>query len=86
MIKRLSSTGTRKIRIDLVCYVLTVGLLLTMLLSGMHWVTADWVKTFGVTFSRWWTGVGLMVGGYVVSENVKKQSEAYLNKDTTSSS
>lgn len=79
-IKEIPDTGTRKVRIDAVCIVLTLGWILTILAVLNDWITEDQAKLVGVTFDRWWVGVGLMVGGWVASENAKKHSFAVLNK------
>ena len=79
-LKQLPHTSTRRDRIDAVCVALTIGYMLTTLAVFKGWMTEDQVAMVGVTFDRWWIGVGLMIGGYVASENAKKHSFAVLNK------
>lgn len=79
-LKQIPDTGTRLNFARLVGVALSTGYVMTTIAVLNDLMTADQVALVGVTFERWWIGIGSTLLVYTGSENFKKHSIAVLNK------
>ena len=78
--KTIPETGTRKKYKDYIFWLATVFAIIVIVLIAAEKVNKEQVELIMIVFTSWATLVGSMFGIYAISENIKKQSYAYLNK------